>query len=88
MPRIERRKKDTAHKKRRSKSTAQSQKAEEVPIDGWTSELDMPIEENSLSMKDLGMDLSIIDEYPVEQQIHELSSQTKDWSGPDEDNDS
>ena len=53
--------------KRRSKSTAQSQDAKEVPIDGWTSGLDMPIEGDSLSMEDLGIDLSIIDGYLEEQ---------------------
>src|ERR1044072_6053135 len=83
-----RRSKSTAHRERRSKSTAQPQDAEEVPIDGWTSRLDMPIEGDSLSMKDLGIDLSIIDGYPEEQQTHGLSSQTNDWSGPDEDNES
>ena len=45
----------------------------------------MLIEGDLLSMKDLGMDLSIIDGYPKEQQIYGLSSQTNDWSGPDED---
>ena len=84
----ERRSKKTAQKKRRSKSTAQPQDAEEVPIDGWTSGLDMPIEGDSLSMEDLGMDLSIINGYPEEQQTYGLSSQTNDWSGPDEDNNS
>ena len=73
-------------KKRRSKSTAQPQDVEEVPIDGWTSGLNMPIEGDSLSIEDLGMDLSIIDGYPEEQQTQGLSSQTNDWSGPDEDN--
>ena len=61
---------------------------EEVPIDGWTSGLNMLIEGDSLSMKDLGIDLSIIDGYLEEQQIYGLSSQTNDWSGPDEDNNS
>src|ERR1043165_1533099 len=84
----ERRSRSTAHKKRRSKSTAQPQDAEEVSIDGWTSGLDMPIKGDSLSMEDLGMDLSIIDRYPEEQQTYGLSSQTNDWSGPDEDNNS
>src|ERR1044071_5945483 len=46
----------------------------------------MPIEGDSLSMEDLGMDLSIIDGYPGEQQTYGLSSETNDWSGPDEDN--
>ena len=55
-------------RKRRSRSTAQPQDAKEVPIDRWTFELDMPIEGDSLSMKDLGMDLSIIDGYLEEQQ--------------------
>src|ERR1044072_2791559 len=76
----------TAQKKRRSKSTAQPQDAEEVPINGWTSGLDMPIEGDSLSMEDLGIDLSIMNGYPEEQQTYGLSSQTNDWSGPDEDN--
>ena len=75
-------------KKRRSKSTAQPQDAKEVSIDGWTSGLDMPIEGNSLSMENLEMDLSIIEGYLKEQQTQELSSQTNNWSGPDEDNDS
>ena len=57
-------------------------------IDRWTSGLDMPIEGDSLSMEDLGMDLSIIDGYPGKQQTYGLSSQTNDWSGPDEDNNS
>src|ERR1043165_1997048 len=83
-----RRSRSTAQRKRRSKSTAQPQKEEEVLIDGWTSGLDMPIEGDSLSMEDLGMDLSIIDGYPGEQQTHGLSSQANDWSGPDEDNNS
>ena len=82
-----RRRKNTAHGKRCSKSTAQLQDAEEVPIDGWTSGLDMLIEGDSLSMEDLGIDLSIIDGYLEEQQTYGLSSQTNDWSGPDEDND-
>src|ERR1043165_4729500 len=84
----ERRSRNTVHRKRRSKSTAQPQEAEEVLIDRWTSGLDMPIEGNSLSMKDLGMDLSIIEGYSGEQQSYGLSSQTNDWSGPDEDNNS
>src|ERR1043165_7779457 len=84
----ERRSGSTAQRKRRSRSTAQPQDAEEVPIDGWTSGLDMLIEGDSLSMEDLGMDLSIIDGYPGEQQTYGLSSQTNDWLGPDEDNDS
>src|ERR1044072_8517656 len=83
-----RRSRSTAHKERRSKSTAQPQEAEEVPIDGWTSGLDMPIEGDSLSMEDLGMDLSIMNGYPEEQQTYGLSSQTNDWSGPDKDNNS
>src|ERR1043165_7183236 len=73
---------------RRSKSTAQPQDAEEVPIDEWTFGLDMPIEGDSLSMEDLGMDLSIIEGYPGEQQTYGLSSETNNWSGPDEDNNS
>jgi hypothetical protein len=40
-----------------------------VPIDEWTSGLNMPIEEDSLSIENLGMDLSIIDGYSGEQQI-------------------
>ena len=56
-----------------------------MPINGWTSGLDMPIEGDSLSMEDLGMDLSIINGYPEEQQTQGLSSQTNNWSGPDED---
>src|ERR1044072_6208965 len=82
------RRKRTAQRKRRSKSTAQPQDAEEVPIDGWTSGLDMPIEGDSLSMEDLGIDLSIIEGYLEEQQIQGLSLQTNDWSGPNEDNNS
>ena len=79
----QRRRRSTAQRKtantalqieRRSKSTAQPQDAREVPIDRWTSGLNMPIEGNSLSMKDLGIDLLIIDEYLKEQQIQELSS--------------
>src|ERR1043165_7306451 len=50
--------------------------------------LDMPIEGDSLSIEDLGMDLSIIDGYPGEQQTQGLSSQTNDWSGPDKNNNS
>src|ERR1044072_5661683 len=84
----ERRSRSTAQRKRRSKSTAQPQNAEEVPIDGWTSGLDMPMEGDSLSMEDLGIDLSIIDGYPEEQQTYGLSSQVNDWPGPDEDNNS
>src|ERR1044072_3246053 len=84
----QKRRRSTAQGKRRSKSTAQPQEAEEVPNDRWTSGLNMPIEGDSLSMKDLGMDLSIIDGYPEEQQTYGLSSQTNDWSGPDEDNNS
>ena len=83
---IQRRRRSTAQRKRRSKSTAQLQDAEEVPIDGWTSGLDMLIEGDSLSMEDLGMDLSIIKGYLGEQQTQGLSLQTNDWSGPDEDN--
>ena len=60
------RSKNTAQKERRSKSTVQLPDAKEVPIDGWTSGLDMPIKEDSLSMKDLEIDLSIIEEYPEE----------------------
>ena len=56
----------TAQRKRCSRSTAQSQDAEEVPINGWTSGLDMPIEGDSLSMEDLGIDLSITDGYSGE----------------------
>ena len=63
----------------------QPQDAKEVPIVGWTSEMDMLIEGDSLSMKDLGMDLSIMNGYPGEQQTQGLSSQTNDWSGPNED---
>ena len=48
-----------------------------MPIDGWTSGLDMPIEGDSLSMEDLGMDLSIIDGYSEEQDIKGLSSLTR-----------
>ena len=71
---IERRRRNTAHRKRRSKSTAQPQEAEEVPIDGWTSGLDMLIEGDSLSMKDLGIDLSIIDGYPGVRRCTDLAS--------------
>ena len=87
-PRTRRRSRNTAQRKRRSKSTAQPQDAEEVLIDRWTSGLDMPIEGDSLSMKDFRIDLSIIEGYPKEQQTQGLSSQTNNWSGPDEDNDS
>ena len=52
--------------KRRSKSTAQPQNKGEVPIEGWTSGLDMPIEGDSLSMEDLEIDLSIIEGYSEE----------------------
>src|ERR1043165_3884983 len=83
-----RRSRSTVQRERRSKSTAQPRDAEEVPIDGWTSGLDMPIEGDSLSMEDLGIDLSIIEGYPEEQQTYGLSSQTNDWSSPDEDNNS
>ena len=72
-----RRSRSTAQRKRRSKSTVQPQDAEEMPIDGWTSGLDMPIEGDSLSMEDLGMDLSIIEGYPEEQQTQGLSSPTR-----------
>ena len=64
---MKRRSRNTAYRKRRSKSTAQLQNVEKVPIDEWTSGLDMPIERDSLSMKDLRMDLSIIDGYLKEQ---------------------
>jgi len=84
----QRRRRSTAQRKRRNKSTAQPQEVEEVPIDRWTSGLDMPIEGDSLSIEDLGMDLSIIEGYPGEQQTYGLSSQTNDWLGPDEDNNS
>ena len=73
----QRRRSKTVHRKRRSRNTVQPQEAEEVPIDGWTSELDMLIEGNSLSMEDLGMDLSIIEGYLGEQQTCGLSSSTK-----------
>ena len=46
----------------------------------------MPIKGDSLSMKDLRMDLSIIKRYPEEQQTQGLSLQTNDWSGLDKDN--
>ena len=46
-------------------------------IEGWTSGLDMQIEGDSLSMKDLGMDLSIIEGYLGEQQTQRLSSLTR-----------
>src|ERR1043165_5183368 len=55
-----------SHRKRRSKSTAQPQNAEDMPIEG-----------DSLSMKDFGMDLSIIKGYPEEQQTYGLSLLTK-----------
>jgi hypothetical protein len=82
----QRRRRSTAQRKtantapqieRRSNSTAQPQDAEEVPIEEWTSGLDMPIEGDSLSIKDLGMDLSIIEGYPEEQQTQGLSSPTR-----------
>ena len=72
--RTERRRKNTVHKKRRSKSTAQPQDAEGVSGNRRTPGLDMPIEGDSLSMEDFGMDLSIIEGYPVEQQTQGLSS--------------
>ena len=59
-----------------------------MPIDRWTSGMDMPIEGDSLSMKDLGMNLSIIEGYSEKQQTQRLSLQINDWSGPDEDNNS
>ena len=61
-----RRSKSTAQRKRRSKSTVQSQDAEGVPRNRRTPGLDMPIKGDLLSMKDFGMDLSIIEGYPVE----------------------
>ena len=48
----------------------------------------MPTEGDSLSMKDLEMDLSVLNGYSEEQQTQGLSLQANDWSGPDEDNDS
>src|ERR1044071_3856455 len=62
----QRRRRSTAQRKRRSKSTAQPQNTEDMPIEG-----------DSLSMKDFGMDLSIIEGYPGEQQTCGLSSLTK-----------
>ena len=70
----QRRRRSTAQGKRRSKSTAQPQDAEGVPRNRRTPGLDMPIEGNSLSMEDFGMNLSIIKGYPVEQQTQGLSS--------------
>src|ERR1044071_3062648 len=70
----QRRRRSTAQGKRRSKSTAQLQDAEGVPRNRRTPEMDMPIEGDSLSMEDFGMDLSIIEGYPVEQQTQGLSS--------------
>src|ERR1044071_4148794 len=64
----------SATQRRRSKSTAQPQDAEGVPGNRRTPGLDMPIEGDSLSMEDFGMDLSIIEGYPVEQQTQGLSS--------------
>src|ERR1043165_2315988 len=70
----QRRSRSIAQRKRRSKSTAQSQDVEGVPRNRRTPELDMPIEGDSLSMEDFGMDLSIIEGYPEEQQTQGLSS--------------
>jgi hypothetical protein len=70
----QRRRRSTAQRKRRSKSTAQPQDAEGVPRNRRTPGLDIPIEGDSLSMEDFGMDLSIIEGYPVEQQTQGLSS--------------
>ena len=70
----ERYSRNTAQRKRRSKSTAQPQDAEGVPRNRRTPGLDMPIEGDSLSMEDFGMDLSIIEGYPDEQQTQRLSS--------------
>ena len=61
-----RRSKSTAQRKRRSKSTAQPQDTEGVLGNRRTPGLDMPIEGDSLSMEDFGMDLSIIEGYPEE----------------------
>ena len=74
---MKRRNRSTVHWKRRSKNTAQPQDAEEVLIDRWTSGLDMPIEGNSLSIEDLGIDLSIIKGYSEEQQTQGLSLLTR-----------
>src|ERR1043165_5214409 len=70
----QRRSRSIAQRKRRSKSTAQPQDAEGVPRNRRTPGLDMPIEGDSLSMEDFGMDLSIIEGYPEEQQTQGLSS--------------
>src|ERR1044071_6091862 len=70
----QRRRRSTAQRKRRSKSTAQPQDAEGVLRNRRTPGLDMPIEGDSLSMEDFGMDLSIIEGYLVEQQTQGLSS--------------
>src|ERR1044071_6400644 len=70
----QRRCRSTAQRKRRSKSTAQPQDAEGVPRNRRTPGLDMLIEGDSLSMGDFGTDLSMIEEYPIEQQTQGLSS--------------
>src|ERR1044071_1537779 len=64
----------SATQRRRSKSTAQPQDAEGVSGNRRTPGLDMLIEGDSLSIEDFGMDLSIIEGYPVEQQTQGLSS--------------
>src|ERR1044072_450770 len=69
----QRRHRSTAQRKRRSKSTAQLQDVEGVSRNRRTPGLDMPIEGDSLSMEDFGMDLSIIEGYPEEQQTQGLS---------------
>ena len=61
----------------RSNSTAQLQDTEEVPIDRWTSGLNMLTEGDSLSMEDLEMDLSVLNGYSEEQQTQGLSSPTR-----------
>ena len=55
-----------SHIESRSNSTAQPQNAKDILIEG-----------DSLSIEDFGMDLSIIEGYPGEQQTCGLSSLTK-----------
>src|ERR1044071_5273210 len=63
----QRRRRSTAQRKRYSKSTAQPQDTEGVPRNRRTPGLDTPIERDSLSIEDFGMDLSINQGYPREQ---------------------
>src|ERR1044071_1527210 len=88
FPATQRRRRSTAQRKRCSKSTAQPQDAKGVPRNRRTPGLDMPIEGDSLSMKDFGMDLSIIEGYSEEQQTQGLSSRDIEMGNLDEDNNS